>query len=119
MKNSNQIFGEVGEMVAVKYLSKNGYKILSTNYKSYFGEIDIIAKYKSIFIFIEVKSRESDENISPSDAVNKEKQKHIKNTAEEYMKKYVKKEVDYCFDIIEVVSKDLKTFYINHIQAAF
>ena len=38
-----KFLGRKGEIEAVKYLSANGYKILEKNFKTYIGEIDVIA----------------------------------------------------------------------------
>ena len=119
MKNKNQILGELGEMVAVKYLAKSKYKLISTNYKTKAGEIDIIAKDRSHLVFIEVKTRETGEFLTPSEAVNKEKQAKIKTSAELFLRKHVKKDISYRFDIIEVISNDNQNFHLNHIKSAF
>lgn len=50
------LFGHAAEKRAAKFLSSNGYKILNLNYKTKFGEIDIIAKRGSTLHFIEVKA---------------------------------------------------------------
>lgn len=54
------LFGHEAEKSAAKFLSKNGYKILNLNYKTKFGEIDIIAKRDSTLHFIEVKASSKD-----------------------------------------------------------
>ncbi|WP_297984870.1 YraN family protein [uncultured Campylobacter sp.] len=54
------LFGHEAEKTAAKFLSKNGYKILNLNYKTKFGEIDIIAMRDSTLHFIEVKASTKD-----------------------------------------------------------
>ncbi|MCR8678989.1 MULTISPECIES: YraN family protein [Campylobacter] len=54
------LFGHESEKKAAKYLAKNGYKILELNYKTKFGEIDIIASNGSTLHFIEVKASTKD-----------------------------------------------------------
>ena len=85
MLNKNQQFGRRGEEAAKKYLIKNGYKILETNYKNYFGEIDIVAKLKSKIIFIEVKTRSSRRFGAPEESVNSAKQKKLIKASEKYI----------------------------------
>jgi putative endonuclease len=46
-----------GEFVAGKYLAENGFEIIETNYRSPFGEIDIITIKKNTLAFVEVKTR--------------------------------------------------------------
>ena len=51
--------GKIGEEIARRYLVLIGMKIICSNYKTKFGEIDIIAKVENKIVFIEVKSRTS------------------------------------------------------------
>ncbi|MCD4705733.1 YraN family protein [bacterium] len=85
MLNKNQRFGRRGEEVAKKYLIKNNYQILDTNYKNYFGEIDIVAKLKSKIIFVEVKTRSSRMFGAPEESVNFAKQKKLMKASEKYI----------------------------------
>lgn len=116
----NNIFGffkiggiNDGERFAAKYLKKQGYKILSQNYKAKMGEIDIIAKDGDILVFAEVKQRAYDAFGAPREFVTKEKQRKIKNTAQLYMMKS-KHKGNVRFDVVEVLGKD-----ITHIKNAF
>lgn len=52
-----KILGQRGETAAQKYLLKNNYRIIATNYKSSYQEIDIIAKKNKEYVFVEVKTR--------------------------------------------------------------
>mgnify|MGYP000688821044 CR=1 FL=1 len=54
---NNHILGKIGEKIAVKYLQKQNYEIITTNFYTRKGEIDIIAKQDKEIIFIEVKTR--------------------------------------------------------------
>lgn len=56
------IFGYENEKKASKYLQKQGFKIITTNYKTKFGEIDIIAIKDKTLHFIEVKSSKNYES---------------------------------------------------------
>ena len=44
MRNRKQEIGKKGESIAIRYLKKQGYKIIAQNYRSKAGEIDIIAR---------------------------------------------------------------------------
>ncbi len=54
---NNRQVGNSAENISEKYLRKLGYKILDRNFTIRGGEIDIIALYKGIVIFVEVKAR--------------------------------------------------------------
>ena len=59
LTETKKIFGRKGEDLAVSHLRALDYEIIARNYFSSYGEIDIIARQKSLLIFVEVKSRSS------------------------------------------------------------
>ena len=91
---NNREFGNKGEDLACEYLEKNGYEIIERNkHFSKFCEIDIIAKIKDKYAFIEVKTRKSNSFGSPLEAITKTKYNNIKTgvmsyLAENKVKKY-------------------------------
>ena len=58
---TNQELGKEGEDLAIQYLRGEGFKPLERNFRTRFGEIDIVATKGKEYFFIEVKTRESDE----------------------------------------------------------
>ena len=114
MKINNRI-GKIGEKLAAEYLEKQGYEIITTNFYTKRGEIDIIARKDKEIVFVEVKTRSSDSFGKPVEAVSYFKQKHLYQTAKYYMYKTCH-ELDYIrFDVIEVYIKYGKV-RINHIK---
>ncbi len=79
---STRKYGELGEEIARNLLIKNGYKILTRNFKSKFGEIDVIAQDHDTLVFVEVKTRWSRKFGTPEEAVTPWKLARIKKTAE-------------------------------------
>lgn len=75
--NSSVSLGKLGEAVACQYLKKKNYKILTTNFKTRNGEIDIVCKKNDQLIFVEVKSRISDLKGKPYEAITSQKLKHF------------------------------------------
>lgn len=104
----NLSLGASGEEIASCFLKENGYKILKKNYKTKFGEIDIIAKDEDTFAFIEVKTRYSDRFGSPVEALSKSKQRHISKVALWFLKENNLWDRKARFDVVSVVysSKD-------------
>ena len=103
-----------GEIKARRFLKKKKYKIIKNNYRTQFGEIDIIAVDKNYLVFVEVKTRTSTVYGSASQAVNQNKQRHIKNVALYFLKQNNLLESNVRFDVIEVYDNE-----INHIENAF
>lgn len=106
--------GRLGENVAVNYIIEKNYIVLERNFRAFTGEIDIIAEKDGEIVFIEVKYRNNIKNGYPREAVNKAKQKKIKNTALAYIEKYGMSEKNFRFDVIEILGNN-----IEHIENAF
>lgn len=96
---TNKTIGKYGENLAKDFLIKKGYKILETNYHySKISEIDIIAQYKDIIHFVEVKTRSGVSFGSPMEAITRNKLISIYKCAMFYLKnsnrKYKKIQID-------------------------
>lgn len=76
--------GNLGERIAGEFLKKKGYKILGRNFRSKFGEIDIIAQEAGALVFVEVKTRWSKKFGAPEEAVTPWKLRSIIKTGEYY-----------------------------------
>ena len=109
--------GKKGEDIAVEYFRKSGYGIIEKNYRTVFGEIDIIAKDKDIIVFIEVKTRADKTFGYPFEAVTKRKREKIRKVALSFMKKH-KKELPARFDVLSIFTENGKE-QIEHIKDAF
>ena len=83
---SNQSLGQKGEDIAVEYLQKNGYAILSRNfrYKS-FGELDIMASKKGKIVFAEIKTIRARPNFQPEDQITAKKQNQLRKMTQIYL----------------------------------
>lgn len=117
-KYQNRKIGILGEEKTVKYLEDLGYIILARNFNTYRGEIDIVAKDKDEYVFIEVKTRTSDNYGIPREAVNKKKKNHIIKSSEYFIYKYKLENRNIRFDVVEVyVYRNM--CFINHIKNNF
>jgi len=87
VKNLNYQTGKLGEDLARQYLIKKGYKILTSNFRSRFGEIDIIATKNSTLVFVEVKLKIGEETGQPEEMINHKKTNQIQKMAEIFLQK--------------------------------
>ncbi len=78
-------FGRLAEDFAVKLLISKGYKILERNFRSRFGEIDIVALEGDTLVFAEVKARWSNSFGAPEEAVTPKKLWKIGKTGEYFL----------------------------------
>ena len=117
MRNSPQdvhkkLLGRFGERRAVRYLKEHGYKILKINYKTPFGEADIVARDGDTVVFCEVKTRQSDAFGTPAEAVDFHKRKRYINIARAFLMRAGEQNIR--FDVLEVTDEG-----IHHILSAF
>jgi putative endonuclease len=69
--------GKQGEALAVQYLRDRAFRILETNYRCLYGEIDIVAQKNQQLHFVEVKTRKSSNFGSPVEAYTYKKQQKV------------------------------------------
>ena len=105
MLNRQQQFGQTSETVAARFLKKQRYKILETNYRTRQGEIDIIARDGNTIAFIEVKARTSDHFGNPKGAVTLQKQRKISMAALQYLKATEQSDAKARFDVVSISSR--------------
>ena len=98
-----QRLGERGEEAAAQYLRRSGYKVLVRRFRSKRGEIDIVCRDRDWLVFVEVKTRKSEQFGVPSEAVDEKKQRHITKVALDYLRLLDYPPVRFRFDIVEVV----------------
>ena len=85
MNKSTKQIGDAGEDIAEKFLLENGYKVVERNFRTRFGEIDIIAMEGKILVFIEVKAKKDDYFGTPAEMITSKKLNKIRRTAEYYI----------------------------------
>lgn len=117
MAKHNEL-GRKGEAIAREFLKKKGYQLLETNWRHRKAEIDIIAMWEEVLVFIEVKSRSSAYFGRPESFVDAKKQQLIADAASVYMEK-IGHEWEIRFDIISVLFHNEVYQSVDHIKDAF
>jgi putative endonuclease len=107
-----KLLGRKGERLVVEYLKKQGCKILEKNFRTPFGEADIIAQDGERILFVEVKTRTSDKYGTPAESVVKRKRETYVKIAKFYWLK-TGAEPNARFDVAEVYG-DGKIEYIEN-----
>lgn len=110
--------GNFGQKQAKDFLIKRGFQVVSENYCIRGGELDLIAIKDNEIVFVEVKTRTSDQFGNPEDSISRYQQKAINRTIRVFLhKKYLYRDYYPRFDIISVViDKDSKKVFIKHFQ---
>ena len=113
--------GPWGEALALEYLRKKRYEPVAANYRSRFGEIDLIVKNRKYLVFVEVKLRKSAAFAGAAEFVDLRKQQRLRTTAELYLSEH-ETELQPRFDVIEIYAPDgVQTRHpeIKHWEDAF
>lgn len=116
MAQHNEL-GTLGERYAIDFLEKKGYRILHQNWRVGHKELDIVALHSGEIIFVEVKTRRTDQYGNPEDFVDDKKIRRIISAADAYMR-YHNFSAPVRFDIISVLIQRDKVD-IRHIEEAF
>jgi putative endonuclease len=96
--------GTRGENLACQFLKKNGYKILSRNFKGRTGgEIDVVCRQGDTLVFVEVKTRTREDFGRPSEAVDRDKQKRISRGGLAWLRLLGDPDILFRFDVVEVI----------------
>jgi len=111
--------GELGERAAKKHLQKLGLKFLTANFRSERGEIDLIFRDEDCLVFVEVKTRSSEEWTRPAAAVDARKKRLLSQTALDYLRLLKNPQVKIRFDIVEVLLKDGEVNEVRHLPNTF
>lgn len=106
MGRENKLTGILGEDAASSFLKKRGYRILKRNFRTPFGELDIVAKYGGMLVFVEVKTRISDSLGPPYLAITRQKKRHLIKNAYAYLKRFCLMDSCWRIDIVSVKMKN-------------
>jgi len=101
----HQALGKRGEDIAHRYLQRSGIVIVARNYRmsSGAGEIDLIGWENDVLVFVEVKSRQSDEYGAPDRAIGAQKQFSLFRAAREYARHAEVPWHKVRFDVVNIV----------------
>lgn len=120
MTKFNRTLGSDFESQAESFLLNNGFSILEKNFYYSHCEVDLIALYKDILVFVEVKGRYNSNFGSPSESVSFKKRKNIIKCAKFYIHKNNLYDKFVRFDVIEVYGNNFNnSVTIEHIENAF
>jgi putative endonuclease len=95
--------GILGEKIARDFLGNNGYRILETNYRCPEGEIDIIALHDDTLVFIEVRTKKSQQYGSPEESITPAKMDRLRRVAAHYGQTHHNLPSSWRIDVVAVV----------------
>ena len=111
--------GKLGERAAKRHLCRAGLKFLTANFRSRRGEIDLVFRDLDCLVFVEVKTRSSEDWTRPAAAVDADKRRLLSRVAFDYLKLLKHPQVKIRFDIVEVLLEEGVVREIRHLPNAF
>ncbi|MCK5033951.1 MAG: YraN family protein [Calditrichia bacterium] len=119
MLTDKQKLGKNGELLALQFLEKKGFKKILQNYRFGKGEIDIICEYENDIIIVEVKSVRIDGFGSGEERITPKKQKMIIETTYGFLSENEKySDFGVRFDVVVVNFKKYPAEVV-HYESAF
>lgn len=117
MSDPRQALGRDGEDDAASFLAAKGFRILARRWRCAIGELDLVAEDGDELVFVEVKSRTRDGEISPADAVGAAKRRRVRRVASWFLAEEGAEERICRFDVVEVIAGNPPE--IRHWEDAF
>ena len=117
-----QHLGRVGERLALEHLERLGYRAVERNYRTRFGELDLIVCDDTSLVFVEVKTRRAGALESSLQAVSRAKQRQVRSMAAAYLVEATDRprSRELRFDVVGVtVDRHSRLVRLDHIEAAF
>ena len=109
--------GKWGEEHARRYLEGKGYKVSATNYRSRWGEVDIIAQLGEEMVFVEVKPRRGAAFGTPEESVTATKFHRLIATAQDYLQKNSLEQAPWRADLVSIsLDEQVKLLRLEHLE---
>lgn len=108
-----------GEQIAAEFLERQGIVVLSRNWRSREGELDIVGTDGRSLVVCEVKTRSGTGFGRPAEAVTRHKQAQIRRLTGQWLSAYRVGWVPIRFDVIAVLMPPGEAVQIEHFRGAF
>lgn len=96
--------GRWAEDVAARHLTEHGLVCRERNFRSRYGEIDLVMQDGEILVFVEVRSRRGTGFLDPAESVDRAKRTRIARTADAWLRN--RRAVPACrFDVVAVTGE--------------
>jgi putative endonuclease len=114
--NAKDALGQRGEQLAVEYLQRAGFRILSRNWRCSEGEIDIVMADRRALVAVEVKTRSGTAYGTPLEAVTRKKRNRLRRLAVRWVIAHGVLFDEVRVDVVEVLKDEQGGFTVEHIR---
>jgi len=118
MSAAKQQFGELGEQIAERWLTRHGWRVMQRRFRSGHRDIDLVVEREGTVAFVEVKARRGSEFGDPVEAVNWSKQRELIRSASVWIDRHGRPDDSYRFDVVGVLVEGDRV-RVRHVPNAF
>jgi putative endonuclease len=111
--------GERGERLACRHLRRQGMRIVEARYRLVYGEIDVVAVDGQTLVFTEVKTRRSEAQGRPAEAIDARRRRRLIRAAAAFLKSHQLLGYPSRFDVVEVIWPRDAAPTVRHFRHAF
>lgn len=111
--------GDWGEDLALRYLQERGYELVERNYRTRYGELDLVVRDRETLVFVEVKLRRGRGYGDPLEAVTPRKQAAVRSMAERYLAERAPAFDTLRFDVVGITTGAGGGPRVQHVEDAF
>ncbi|MEA2186609.1 MAG: putative endonuclease [Solirubrobacteraceae bacterium] len=114
--------GRVGERLALEHLERLSYRLLARNYRTRFGELDLIVCDDTTIVFVEVKARRTGAVVTSLESVPPRKQRQVRSMAAAWLVEATERprSRDLRFDVVALtVDRHGQLVRLDHLEGAF
>lgn len=118
-KPNRKKLGQWGEEKAAQFMVEQGYKLMGKNIRTPYGEIDLIVRMEDVTVFVEVKTRSTQEFGFPEEAITPKKRLHLLEASQAFLQEHPEFDGDWRIDVIAIQSLSSETEpQIEHFENA-
>jgi len=111
--------GRRGEDLAVEYLQRRGFVVLSRNWRCRDGELDVVAVDRTRLVVCEVKTRSGTAFGEPAEAVTRTKAARIRRVTQAWLSEHQVRWCEIRFDVVAVLAPPGGPVTMQHYESAF
>ena len=117
MPSGRSKLGAEGERIAAAHLRARGLSIEAWNYRTRFGEIDLVARDGGDVVFVEVKTRRTAAYGAPEESVTPRKQARLAKAAMQYLEEHRLEQSAWRVDVVAITLQRNGPADITHLES--
>ncbi len=118
MPSARSRLGAQGERIAAAHIESLGLVIEERNYRTRFGEIDLVARDGAETVFVEVRTKRSTAYGTPEESLTRRKQVRLVRTAQQYLAEHGRADSSWRVDLVAITLQPDGPAHVSHVESA-